>query len=110
MLPRLYPGQGCSIARALEVVGERWTLLLLRDALIGIQRFDDLQASLGLATNVLATRLEHLVDAGLLRREPYSERPRRVAYVPTERAVELWPVLLALDAWGASDRDPRGVT
>src|ERR1700758_2117506 len=73
MLPRTYDGQNCSIARALEVVGERWTLLLLRDALLGVRRFDAFQASLGIATNVLASRLAHLVDTGLLRREPYSE-------------------------------------
>src|SRR5438876_8418621 len=95
MLPRTYPGQDCSIARALEVVGERWTLLLLRDALLGVRRFDDFRASVGIAANVLATRLDHLVDAGLLRREPYCERPIRLLYVPTDRAVELWPELLA---------------
>jgi DNA-binding HxlR family transcriptional regulator len=100
MLPRTYDGQDCSIARALEVVGQRWTLLLVRDALLGVRRFDDFRSSLGIAAKVLAARLDHLVEAGLLRREPYCDRPLRVEYVPTERAVELWPVLLALRAWG----------
>jgi len=101
MLPRTYEGQECAIARALEVVGERWTLLLLRDALLGVRRFEDFRASLGIAANVLTARLERLVEAGLLRREPYSERPLRFEYVPTDRAEELWPVLRALRAWGA---------
>jgi DNA-binding HxlR family transcriptional regulator len=101
MLPRTYDGQACSIARALEVVGERWTLLLLRDALMGARHFEDFRISLGIAANVLSTRLDHLVDAGLLRREPYCERPLRVEYVPTERAEELRPVLSALRSWGA---------
>jgi DNA-binding HxlR family transcriptional regulator len=101
MLRRTYEGQDSSIARALEVVGERWTLLLVHDALQGVRRFEDFKESLGIATNILSARLNHLVDAGLLRREPYSERPLRLGYAPTDRAAELWPVLSALDAWGA---------
>lgn len=105
MLPRTYAGQDCSIARALEVVGERWTLLLVRDALRGVQRFDDFRASLGIAPNVLAARLERLVETGLLRPEPYSDRPLRVDYVPTDLAVALRPVLVALETWGANLHD-----
>lgn len=101
MLPRTYDGLDCSIARALEVVGERWTLLILHDALLGVRRFDGFRASLGVAGNVLATRLDGLVEAGLLRRAPYCERPLRVEYVPTDLAIELWPVLRALRTWGA---------
>jgi len=101
MLPRTYDGQECSIARALEVVGGRWTLLILRDALMGMRRFEEFRASLGIAANVLSSRLDQLVDAGLLQREPYSERPPRFDYVPTERGEELWPVLLELREWGA---------
>lgn len=107
MLPRTYDGQDCSIARALEVVGGRWTLLLLRDALLGVRRFDDFRASLGIRANVLSTRLDHLVEAGLLRREQYSERPLRFEYVPTERAEELRPVLFALRTWGARNVEVR---
>ena len=102
MLPRTYEGQTCSIARALEVVGGRWTLLLLRDALMGVRRFEDFRTSLGIAGNVLSARLDQLVEDGLLRREPYHERPLRVEYVPTDRAEELRPVLFALKEWGAS--------
>jgi DNA-binding HxlR family transcriptional regulator len=101
MAPRPYEGQACSIAGALEVVGERWTLLLLRDALLGARRFKDFHASLGIATNLLAARLDHLVEAGLLRKEPSSEDSRYLGYVPTERAVELWPVLRAPGLQGA---------
>jgi DNA-binding HxlR family transcriptional regulator len=102
--------RGSSIAHALEVVGERWTLLLVRDALLGVRRFDDFQASLGIATNVLTARLDHLVEAGLLRREPYCERPLRLGYVPTDSAVALWPVLLALSSWGGRHADRGGAT
>lgn len=101
MLPRTYEGHTCSIARALEVVGGRWTLLILRDALMGVRRFDDFRASLGIASNVLSKRLDQLVEDGLLLREPYHERPLRVEYVPTARAEQLRPVLFALKEWGA---------
>jgi DNA-binding HxlR family transcriptional regulator len=110
MLPRTYEGQTCSIARALEIVGERWTLLLLRDALLGVRRFEDFRAALRIPRNVLAVRLDLLVKAGLLRREPYSDHPVRHEYVPTDRALDLWPVLLALRQWGARHGDPAGVT
>lgn len=107
MLPSTYDGQHCSIARALEIVGERWTLLLLRDAFLGIRRFDDFQARLGISRNVLAQRMVGLVEAGLLRREPYHERPTRYEYLPTQRALDLWPVILGLAQWGGDDRAHR---
>lgn len=112
MLPSTYEGQHCSIARALEVVGERWTLLLLRDAFLGVRRFDDFQARLGISRNVLARRMARLVEAGLLRREPYHERPMRYEYLLTERALDLWPVLLGLSQWGDADEsaNPLGAT
>ena len=78
MLPRTYDDQNCSIARALEVLGDRWTLLVIRDAFLGVRRFDDFQRGLGVARNVLSDRLQRLVDEGLLERHRYQERPRRL--------------------------------
>jgi DNA-binding HxlR family transcriptional regulator len=100
MLNRTYTGQRCSIAGALEVVGERWTLLLLRDAFLGYRRFEDFQRRNGIARNVLAARLQLLVDEGLLRRERYSERPPRDEYRLTRKGVDLWPAIVALLQWG----------
>lgn len=100
MLSRSYEGQECSIARALEVVGERWTLLIVRDVLAGLCRFDQLQASLGIARNVLAGRLSRLVEEGILERVPYSKRPPRHEYRLTEKGRELEPALTALRRWG----------
>lgn len=100
MLHREYPSQVCSIARALEVVGERWTLLILRDAVLGIERFDDFQSSLGIATNVLTNRLKLLCDEQVLERVPDGERPGRPKYVLTAKGRELAPALLALMKWG----------
>jgi DNA-binding HxlR family transcriptional regulator len=95
-----YADQNCSIASALELVGERWTLLILRDAFLGTRRFDDFQRSLGVARNVLQSRLERLVEAGILRRERYQERPERFEYRLTRKGVDLWPVIVALMKWG----------
>ncbi len=100
MLHNTYEGQTCSVARALEVVGERWTLLILRDAFQGVRRFDDFQRSLGVARNVLNTRLQRLVDAGLLEKHRYQERPARHEYRLTTMGRDLWPSLLALMQWG----------
>ena len=100
MLGRLYDDQVCSIARALEVVGERWTLLVLRDAFSGVRRFEDFQRSLGIARNVLAARLGRLVDEGVLERVPYQSRPERFEYRLTEKGLELWPVIVGLLRWG----------
>jgi DNA-binding HxlR family transcriptional regulator len=100
MLKRDYEGQVCSIARALEVVGERWTLLVVRDVERGRHRFDQLLESLGIASNVLTDRLNRLVDAGVLQRVRYSERPERFEYHLTEKGLELAPALLALMQWG----------
>src|SRR4051812_29576549 len=108
MLHRTYDSQTCSAARALEVVGERWTLLILRDALLGVRRFDDFQASLGIARNVLADRLGRLVEAGALGKRVYSEKPLRHEYRLTEKGLDLWPVLHALLAWGDKHDAPDG--
>jgi DNA-binding HxlR family transcriptional regulator len=108
MLPRTYTEQTCSIARSLEVVGERWTLLILRDAFLGVRRFDDFQARLEMSRTVLTSRLGDLVEAGLLRREPYQQRPVRYDYLPTEKALDLWPTLVGLGQWGATHEAPDG--
>jgi DNA-binding HxlR family transcriptional regulator len=110
MLNRDYEGQNCSIARALEVVGERWTLLIIRDVLLGLHRFDELQESLGIARNVLTDRLNRLVDEGLLERVIYSKRPRRYEYQLTKKGLDLNIALIALRQWGdeyLSEKPPR---
>ena len=108
MLPRTYDGQNCSIARALEVIGERWTPLILREAAQGATRFEQFQSSLGVARNVLAARLEHLCAEGIMERRRYREHPPRSEYVLTEAGRDLLPVLLALLRWGDRHRAPHG--
>jgi DNA-binding HxlR family transcriptional regulator len=98
----------CPIARSLDRVGEWWSILILRDALRGVTRFDDFRRSLGVAPNMLTRRLTALVDAGLLERRRYSEHPPRDEYVPTERGRDFRPVLLALLAWGNRHFAPEG--
>jgi DNA-binding HxlR family transcriptional regulator len=100
VLNRDYEGQNCSIARALEVVGERWTLLIIRDVFLGLRRFDVLQQSLGIARNVLADRLNRLVEEGVLERVRYSERPERFEYRLTRKGRELNIALTGLRQWG----------
>src|SRR5262245_21777243 len=110
MLGRDYEGQVCSIARTLEVVGDRWTLLVIRDVVLGSHRFDELAASLGVASNVLTDRLTRLVDEGILERVRYSERPERFEYHLTPKGRELGLCLLALMQWGdryVSEKPPR---
>src|SRR5712671_1929125 len=98
----------CPIARSLERVGEWWSILILRDALHGLRRFDQFQKSLGIAPNMLARRLNALVDAGLLERRRYSEHPPRDEYVLTARGRDFRPVLIALLAWGNRHFAPEG--
>ena len=100
MLNREYEGQNCSIASTLELIGERWTLLILRDAFMRIRRFEDFQRSLGIARNVLSARLQLLCDEGILERRVYQERPVRYEYRLTEKGIELWPILMTLVKWG----------
>jgi len=95
-----YPGQVCSIARSLEVIGERWTLLIVRDVMNGHRRFDDLQESLGIARNVLSARLQRLVEEDILERRAYQSHPERYEYFLTEKGLDLWPALVALLRWG----------
>ncbi|HZP42289.1 MAG TPA: helix-turn-helix domain-containing protein [Candidatus Binatia bacterium] len=90
----------CSVARALAVVGDRWTLLVLRDAFLGRRRFEDFQRSLGVARHRLADRLAKLVAEGILERVRYQERPERFEYRLTEKGRDLYPVLVSLVGWG----------
>lgn len=101
MLGRSYEGQNCSAARALEVAGERWSLLIIRDALFrGMTRFTDFQRSLRLAPNILATRLDGFVRDGLMEQRPQPGRPGQPEYVLTDKGRDLAPAIIALTAWG----------
>jgi DNA-binding HxlR family transcriptional regulator len=100
----------CPIARSLERVGEWWSILILRDASLGLTRFDEFQESLGIAPNILTRRLKALVEAGLLERRRYSERPPRDEYVLTEAGRDFRPVLWALLAWGNRHFAPEGAS
>lgn len=107
-LQRSYSGQVCSVAAALEVVGERWTMLIIREALLGVHRFDEMQADLGIARNVLQSRLEHLVTHGILERRRYQDHPPRHAYHLTDKGLDLWPAVVALMQWGDKHADIPG--
>lgn len=101
MKRKSFEDMDCPIAQSLEIVGEWWTPLILRDVVImGLTRFDDIQTSLGIAPTVLTSRLNHLVDNGMLERRQYSDRPVRFEYVPTEAARDFEPVLQAMFTWG----------
>jgi DNA-binding HxlR family transcriptional regulator len=106
MLGHEYPGQMCSIASTLEVVGERWSLLIVRDVMTGRRRFDSLQKGLGIARNVLANRLGRLVEEDILERRAYQESPPRCEYFLTEKGLDLWPALVALQGWGDRHSPP----
>jgi DNA-binding HxlR family transcriptional regulator len=98
----------CPIARSLERVGEWWSILILRDALNGLKRFDEFQRSLDIAPNMLTRRLRALVEAGLLERRLYNERPPRHEYVLTASGRDFRPVVIALLAWGNRHFAPEG--
>ena len=105
-LPNDFSDQNCSVARTLEVVGERWSLLVIRDAFMGVRRFDDFQRGLGISRNVLTARLAHLVELGVLRRVQYSERPPRFEYRLTQRGLDLFPVIMAMHEFGDRHAPP----
>src|ERR1700761_3568780 len=100
----------CPIARSLDRVGEWWSILILRDAFQGKTRFDHFQKSLGIAPNMLTRRLATLVEAGLLERRLYSEKPPRHEYVLTQKGRDFRPVLVALLAWGNKHFAPEGAS
>lgn len=98
--------QPCSLARTLSVVGDRWTLLVLRECFLGVRRFDDFENRLGVTRHVLAERLKKLTEAGVLIKQPYQQRPLREEYRLTEKGHDLYPAVLALVNWG--DRHMSG--
>src|SRR5579885_326821 len=100
MRRKSFASMECPVARTLDVVGEWWSLLILRDALRGRRRFEEFQESLGIARNILSRRLKQLVAAGLLEKRCYSERPRRYEYRLTDKSRDLFPVLTTLMVWG----------
>lgn len=100
----------CPIARSLERVGEWWSILILRDAFLGLTRFDEFEKSLGIASSMLTRRLNGLVEAGLMERRRYSERPPRFEYVLTARGRDFRPVLWSLLAWGNRHFAPEGAS
>ncbi|HEX6154123.1 MAG TPA: helix-turn-helix domain-containing protein [Solirubrobacterales bacterium] len=110
MLRRDYPAlDDCSVAKALEVVGERWSLLIVRAVMHGNRRFGEIQESLGIARNVLSARLQRLIDEDILERRAYQESPQRYEYFLTEKGLDLWPALIALLHWGERySPDPEG--
>ncbi|HEY1833995.1 MAG TPA: helix-turn-helix domain-containing protein [Solirubrobacteraceae bacterium] len=108
MLRNDYENKACSIAGALEVVGERWSLLIVRDVLLGLRRFDELLGHLGIARNVLQARLTRLIEQGVLEKQPYQERPPRHEYLLTEKGLDLWPTVVALMQWGDRYATPSG--
>jgi DNA-binding HxlR family transcriptional regulator len=98
----------CSVAQCLEVVGEWWSMLILRDVFLGVTRFDDFQKRLGIARNILNQRLNHLVEHGVLEKVLYSDRPPRFDYRLTTKGRDLWPVLTAMRQWGDRYAAPDG--
>jgi DNA-binding HxlR family transcriptional regulator len=110
MLGKDYERQDCSLARALEVIGERWTLLIVRDAFYGVRRFNDLQAHLDIPKAVLSDRLTGLAEDGILERSPDPEHAGRHLYELTAAGRDLWPALHALLVWGDHHRHPNSRT
>jgi DNA-binding HxlR family transcriptional regulator len=103
-----FAAMDCSVAQCLEVVGEWWSMLIVRDCFLGVTRFDDYQRRLGISRNILQQRLSRLVDAGLLVRVPYQEHPPRYDYRMTDKGRDLWPVVNAMREWGDKYAAPAG--
>jgi DNA-binding HxlR family transcriptional regulator len=108
MLGRTYEGQNCSVAKSLELIGERWTMLVVREVFLGNRRFDEIATRLGIARNVLTTRLARLVDEGVLAKVRYQERPERFEYRLTEKGIDLWPIMVSLIQYGDRYYAPQG--
>lgn len=100
MKPKSFSGMRCSIAGALELIGDRWALLLIRDLSLGLSRYDDLRASASIPAATLASRLKHLAASGIVERVRYQERPPRDEYRLTRMGRDLWKVSIALREWG----------
>src|SRR3954449_2034397 len=108
MLGRTYEGQNCSVAKTLELVGERWTVLILREVFFGRRRFDEMADNLKIARNVLTQRLQRLVEEGVLEKVAYQTRPRRCEYRLTDKGLDLWPVMVTLMQFGDRYYAPDG--
>ncbi len=108
MLGRTYEGQNCSVAKALELVGERWTMLVIREVFLGRRRFDEMADGLGIARNVLTARLARLVEEGVLTKIAYQDRPQRFEYRLTDKGLDLWPVIVSLLQFGDRHYAPAG--
>lgn len=93
-------GENCSVARTVAVIGDRWTLMILRDCFLGVRRFEDFERRLGISRSIVAERLKRLVDEGVLRREAYQDRPVRHEYRLTDKGLALHPVMMAIVHWG----------
>ena len=103
-----FAGMDCSVAQCLEVVGEWWSLLIVRDTFLGVTRFDDFQTRLGISRNILTNRLNHLVEAGVLQRVSYQDNPPRSDYRLTDKGRDLWHVITAMRQWGDRWAAPGG--
>ena len=103
-----FEGMNCSVAQCLEVIGEWWSMLIVRDAFLGVRRFDDFQSRLGISRNILTSRLTSLVAAGVLQKLPYQDRPLRHEYRLTDKGRDLWPVLTTMREWGDRWAAPSG--
>jgi DNA-binding HxlR family transcriptional regulator len=103
-----FANMDCSVAQCLEVIGEWWSMLIVRDAFMGVTRFEDFQRRLGISRNILQQRLTTLVEAGVLVRVPYSDHPPRDDYRLTDKGRDLWPVLTAMRQWGDRHAAPSG--
>ena len=103
-----FAGMHCSVAQCLEVVGEWWSMLIIRDAFLGVTRFDDFQERLGIARNILNQRLTRLVEEGVLDKVAYSDHPPRYDYRLTAKGRDLWPVLTSMRQWGDKYAAPDG--
>ena len=99
----------CAVGNTLGMIGERWSLLVLREAFLGVRRFEQLQRHTGMARNILSDRLNTLVASGILRRELYQERPQRYEYRLTEMGLDLYPVLITLMDWGSRHAGGRAM-
>ncbi|MGC0421905.1 winged helix-turn-helix transcriptional regulator [Embleya sp. AB8] len=108
MRRKSFQDMSCSVAQFLEVAGEWWTMLIVRDAFLGVTRFDDFHERLGISRNVLTQRLDHLITHGVLEREPYQDNPPRYDYRLSQKGRTLWPVLNAMRQWGDDWAAPDG--
>ncbi|HWE55199.1 MAG TPA: helix-turn-helix domain-containing protein [Acidimicrobiales bacterium] len=103
-----FADMACSVAQCLEIVGEWWTLLIVRDAFMGVRRFDDFQTRLGVSRNVLNQRLVRLVEQGVFEKVPYSDHPPRFEYRLTDKGKDLWGVITTMRQWGDRWAAPAG--